>query len=128
MNLNHIALVCSSAENADRFFQTCLGLKKTAIKNLSAEISEKLFNRTEAFQMLYYSNDSLAFEIFVSEQTDRVEKSLGHVCIDVRNREAFIEKCQTEELEVLKIPKGDSLLVFIKDYDGNAYEIKERNS
>lgn len=125
MNLNHIALVSASEAHADRFFQTCLGLNKTASKVLPVELSEQVFNRREEFQLLYYSNDSLAFEVFISKQRDLIDNPLAHICINVKDRELFAEKCEGEGLVVLRIPKGDSLLIFIKDYDGNAYEIKE---
>ncbi|MBU2515632.1 VOC family protein [bacterium] len=125
MNLNHIALVCSSEAKADRFFLACLNLEKTASKILPAELSEKVFNRKEELKILYYGNDLLSFEVFISSQKDLVENSLGHVCINVQDRDLFIKTCEKEELEILKIPKGDSLMIFIKDYDGNMYEIKE---
>ncbi|MBU2643354.1 hypothetical protein KKI24_01500 [bacterium] len=125
MNLNHIALVSTSEENADRFFQTCLGLEKKASKVLPADISEKLFGQKEDFPILYYASDTLSFEIFISRRKEKVKNPLGHICLDVRNREAFAETCASEGLEVLRVPKGNSLLIFVKDFDSNAYEIKE---
>jgi hypothetical protein len=29
------------------------------------------------------------------------------------------------QVEVNRVPKGDRLLTFVKDYDGNLFEIKE---
>ena len=43
---------------------------------------------------------------------------------EVKDREEFIRRCEAMHLEVNRIPKGDTLLTFVKDYDGNLFEIK----
>ncbi len=37
----------------------------------------------------------------------------------------FFGTVSVERVEVKRIPKGDSLLAFIEDYDGNLFEVKE---
>jgi hypothetical protein len=44
----------------------------------------------------------------------------------VENREEFGRKCRDMALTVNRIKKGDSLLMFVADYDGNLFEVKER--
>jgi hypothetical protein len=36
----------------------------------------------------------------------------------------FRKKCRDLDVEISQIPKGDRPLTFIRDYDGNLFEIK----
>ncbi len=63
-----------------------------------------------------------------TSRKDFVDKNLGHTCLEIDDRNAFIKKCEIMEVEILKVPKGESLLVFVRDYDGNFFEIKEKMS
>ena len=46
--------------------------------------------------------------------------------LDVNNMEAFLKKCEAMKVEIIKVTKGESVVIFIKDYDGNFFEIKEK--
>ena len=50
-----------------------------------------------------------------------------HLCLEVEDMEAFVDKCLASGLSVKQVPKGDSLLVFVEDYDKNLFEIKPRS-
>lgn len=124
MRLNHVALVCSSETNSDRFYGQLLGLEKLETKSITAEVSDGIFQVNDPYQMLNYGDDRLKFEIFLSDRRDFVEKQVGHVCIDVDDLDRFLEDCASFEVEVRRVPKGDSHVTFVKDYDGNLFEIK----
>ncbi len=126
MFLNHIALVCSSEENSDRFYQGMLGLKKMQSKIVGADMSAKIFNLKHSYPLINYANEHLKFEIFISEQKDIEIKRISHVCLDVGNMETFLAKCTEMNVEILRIPKGESVYIFVRDYDGNLFEIKEK--
>jgi hypothetical protein len=52
---------------------------------------------------------------------------LRHValtCSSEINSDRIFKKCRDLEVEVSQIPKGDRTLTFIRDYDGNLFEIK----
>ena len=36
-----------------------------------------------------------------------------------------MKRCKAADVAVNRVPKGDRLLTFVKDYDGNLFEIKE---
>ena len=46
---------------------------------------------------------------------------VAHVIANVK----FAKKCEEAGLAVKRIPRGDYMIVFIEDYDGNLFEIKE---
>jgi catechol 2,3-dioxygenase-like lactoylglutathione lyase family enzyme len=126
MRLQHIALVSSSESKSDRFYQDVLGLEKKESKILSSELSKKIFGISRNCKIVNYGNHEIQFEIFISEKGRPKNKTMDHICLDVYDRNLFIQQCNRMKIEVNQIPRGESMLVFIKDYDGNLFEIKEK--
>ncbi|NVM22576.1 MAG: VOC family protein [Desulfobacterales bacterium] len=126
MRLHHLAVVCRSQENADRFYQGVLGLKR--IKNfvLNRELAEQLFDISRKCQVILYGNDNFALEVFVADPVPGKNATFEHFCLEVEDKEEFVKRCEFMHVELRRIPKGEALLTFVKDYDGNLFEIKER--
>jgi len=127
MRLQHIALGCSSENECDRFYQEVLGLEKMKSKTLPAELSNQIFKIDRECKILKYGDHAIKFEIFIDEKGCSEDKTMEHICMEIYDRNLFIQKCSRMNVEVLQIPRGESILVFIKDYDGNLFEIKEIN-
>ncbi len=125
MQLKHIALVSSTEENADRFYQDVLGLNKINEKTIPASLSHDIFNVNAELKIVNYANDALHFEIFISDTHRPQTSSICHVCLGVDKLESFLERCRQSAVEVIQVPKGDALITFIKDVDGALFEIKE---
>ena len=98
-----------------------------ASKKLTSELSKQIFNIDEECSILNYGNHRIKFEIFITEKGCSRESTMAHTCLEVYDRNSFIQKCSKMNVEILQIPKGESVLIFIKDYDGNLFEIKEIN-
>ena len=47
---------------------------------------------------------------------------------EVDKLEAFLKKCEAMKVEIIRVAKGDSIVIFLKDYDGHFFEIKEKKS
>ncbi|MBU2512590.1 VOC family protein [bacterium] len=124
MRYVHTGLVCSSEEKADRFYHDLLGLKKLNVKTLPALLSKSLFNQDTDLQVINYTNDHLHFEIFILAGHETVDNPISHTCIAVADRDGLIQNCKTERVNVIEVPKDDSMLVFISDFDGNFFEVK----
>lgn len=125
MNLHHFAVVCSSIENADTFYKDILGLEKRKDTTITPDLSEQIFGITNECRLLLYSNTDFAVEVFLT-QGDRDRKpSFEHVCLLVEDKKSFTEKCQAGGCEINLVPRGDYFLTFIRDFDGNLFEIKE---
>ena len=125
MRLLHVGLVSGSQKNADHFFKDILGLEKGEKKQLSADLSDAIFGFNRASDFFYYQNESTVFEVFINERKDTVDNQIGHVCLEVVGRDSLAERCENAGLAVKKIDKKGSMLMFIRDFDGNLYEIKE---
>jgi len=126
MRLIHAGLVSSSESEADRFFGGVLGLEKTRKSELPAELARPLFGVDEGCEIVYYEGEDFALEVFLTGRPEIVERRLSHLCLQVANRTEVLGRCAGAGVAVREAPKGDRVVVFIEDGDGNLYEIKER--
>jgi catechol 2,3-dioxygenase-like lactoylglutathione lyase family enzyme len=127
MRLLHVALARSSEATSDRFFQEILGLARTRTKTVPAELCAPLFGRAEEHKLVYYGNENLEIEVFLSGRGDFAETHLGHVCLEVDNAGELLARCAAAGIEVRRAAvRGGSTVIFIADEDGNLFEIKER--
>jgi len=125
MHLRHAGLTCSTEDNADRFYRDFLGLNKSEPKTLPLELSKAIFNLDAELPMINYMDENIHFEIFVSNQASTSQRPIEHLCLAVDDLAGFIAKCRSLQVEVALIPKGDKTLTFIKDFDGNLFEIQQ---
>lgn len=126
MLLKHVALFCKSEEKSDKFYGDLLGLKKENSKVLSKSISEQIFGLSIELKIINYTDNNNHFEIFIGDRIIPDHKKIEHICLEVDDREAFIKKCETMRVDINKVPRENSFILFINDYDGNLFEIKER--
>lgn len=122
--VKHVALVCGSEDNSDRFYNQLLGLTRLNSKTLPAALSRQIFDLDSELKIINYADDDIHFEIFIDGSPREDRTVIEHICLEIEDVAALIEKCYTMGVTNLQIPKGDSLLVFIKDFDGNLFEIK----
>ena len=125
MKLHHLAVVCSTVERADRFFEGVLNLKKIKSGTLDRTFGEQLFDISQECEMILYGNEDFRIEVFVTVSDPKMKAPYVHVCLEVNHRKSFTKKCEEAGLAVKSIPRGDYMIVFIEDYDGNLFEIKE---
>jgi len=125
MDLLHVALTCSSEERADEFYARLLGLEKAQPKVLPAEIDRALFGVDRELTVINYIGKAAHFEVFVCPAALAPGRRIEHVCVAVESLPEFLRKCEELRVEVVRVPKGASLITFVKDTDGNLFEIKQ---
>jgi len=127
MQIGHIALVSSSEEKANRFYMDGLGLKELRSMVIPAGLSKSLFGIDQELKVIDFGDERIKFEVFILKNEGSVPlRKLDHTCLEVEDREALLIKWKRLGFEVLQVPKGDSLVIFLKDGDGNLFEIKEK--
>ena len=126
MQLIHAGLTSHSEAAADRFFGGVLGLEKTRRSALPAALAEPLFGVDQGCEILYYGGGNLLLEIFVTGPRERAAGKIDHLCIEVADRGEVIAKCGEHGFAVREVPKGEDVIVFIEDEDGNLFEVKQR--
>ncbi len=124
MDLLHVALTCSSEEKADRFYAGLLGFKKSDPEFLPKELSSDIFGIDAGVKKIYYNGESLRLEIFIYNRYQNKSCLFNHICFEVENFERFLEKCRRSAVDIIQVPKGGYTVTFIKDFDGNMFEIK----
>ena len=128
MTTVHVGLVCSSEENADSFYGDLLGLKKAEPRMLPQTLSSAIFNIDTELKIINYSGNGSHFEVFIRSQGGKKEQPVEHVCIEVEDLAGFLKRGRAMNMRILQVPKGDSLISFIFDPDGNLFELKEKKS
>ena len=127
MILQHMALTCSSEKKSDKFYKNLLGLRKLEPKTLPSTLSQAIFKVDSELKVINYMDEYVHFEIFITFPYSNNISQIGHVCLAVKNLEAFLGRCRSMDVEIVQVPKGDALITFVRDYDGNLFEIKEKN-
>lgn len=128
MDFVHTGSPASSEEKADRFYAGILGLEKLPPKTLARDISRNIFGIDRELLVLNYRDKTVHYEILVYPDYKAPEKQITHTCIRVPGLKDFVDKCNGAGLKVVQVPKGDAVLTFISDYDGNLFEVKEQPS
>jgi catechol 2,3-dioxygenase-like lactoylglutathione lyase family enzyme len=123
----HSGLGSVSLENTDLFYGRLLGLERTEPKTLPRETVAALFGVETDLTMVYYQNETSQFELFVHPDLkcfNGARGNVSHDCIQVEGKDGFVEQCEKSGCEVLQVSKGDKVLTFVKDLDGNLFELK----
>ena len=121
----HIALLYSDRKKAEIFFNKILGIELSKSFTLSKELSKEIFNIDEKVTVDVYSNSDNYFEVFITSK--KTNYSYEHTCIEVNNKDDFFNRCRTYKIEPIFVKKGEKYLMFIRDFSGNLFEIKEKN-
>ena len=122
--LKHVALQYSDKEKADIFFLKILGLQLKKTFTISKNLTFEIFGIKKDILIIVYENENTCFEIFITNKKN--ESNFEHTCIQINNKEEFIERCKKYGIKPLLVKKGEKTLHFIKDFAGNIFEIKEK--
>ena len=123
----HSGLGSVSIAHTDLFYGRLLGLERTEPRTLPRETAEALFGVETDLTMVYYQDANSQFELFVHPDLASFNGARGNVshdCIQIEDKEAFVEECEKSGCQVLQLPKGNKVLTFVKDLDGNLFEVK----
>jgi len=128
MKVRHIGLVCSSEDNADRFFGEALGLKKSETRPLPRALAQAAFEVDFESKLLNYLSEAVHFEVIIDPRHEPKSKPIEHVSLEVDDLPAFLERCRRAGAAVRRVPRGEDYLTFVLDADHNLYEIKEKKT
>lgn len=124
VTVHHVALQCRDRQGAVDFFTRVLGLQLVKSFFLSRELSAEIFNVDEKVEVLVFENQDVYFEVFISERL--IDPGFTHVCVSVSDVELFLDRCKQVGVESFFVEKGGKQLLFVRDVDGNLFEIKKR--
>ena len=124
-NLKHIGIHSSSIENAIKFYKGLLDFKIAYEFDVESELAVKIFEIASDFHVIMFEKNELFIEVFISPKFSEEKKTINHFCIEIKNRDNFIDKCRRNNVDVISIERVDRVTIFLKDYDGNLIEVKD---
>ncbi|MBN1633880.1 MAG: VOC family protein [Ignavibacteria bacterium] len=123
MKLNHIGLNIQRKEEGVDFYQNILGFNLEHQFKLSPFLAEKIFCMGKRDEVFLYKKESLQFELFIN--SENTTPGFTHICIEVKDREKIVKKCENAGYPVTRIPRNDKPdILFIRDKAGNIFELK----
>jgi catechol 2,3-dioxygenase-like lactoylglutathione lyase family enzyme len=125
MKLKHTSVVCSSEEKAERFYGGILGLERAKDFVIDKDLTRAIFDREGDCRIIAYGSEEITIEVFIpSRLPETVQPHFVHICLEVEDPERFLASCEEEGLEVRRVPRGEKKVCFVRDLDGNLFEIK----
>ncbi len=128
MRIIHVGLACSSLEKAEKFYGELLGLKRSELKTIDQATARTLFGQDKEITYFSYFNESLSLELFLMKQQAVPLPAPAHVSLEVENLEELLKRSVSSGVMVKTLFRGEKRIVFISDFDGNLFEIKEARS
>lgn len=125
MEIVHYSLACSSIDNADCFYIGCLEFEKKATKSLFADLSKTFFGLDQELVILNYARNNILFEIIIHEKQEPKLNPIEHICLNVENKTELLMKINALGLKKVQKQKGEKIITFVSDFDGNLFEIIE---
>ena len=128
VELKHVALTIDSKEHAVQFYEQVLDGNLIREFEINPDLVNQIFSITVAgdIPVMVFEIDLIQFEIFIVSDL-KITDRFDHVCISVYDMNQFKKQCLKHKLPVSVIPKGQKELVFIKDFIGNLFEIKQKD-
>jgi catechol 2,3-dioxygenase-like lactoylglutathione lyase family enzyme len=117
-------LECLDREKAEVFFTKILKIPRVKSFTVSEHLSERIFGIARVVEVDVYDKAGVRFEIFFPPSCGKI--GYGHVCVEVDDKEEFMERCKRHGVEPLMLKEEGKDLLFVRDFSGNLYEIKEK--
>ncbi len=125
MQLNHVGIINKSEEQALKFYNEFLGLKKTREILLAPELSEQLFCHSKVIKVLVFENEGLKIEVFISD-FQAEDPNFTHFGIMVDNISEISENARRSNVNLIIGTHKDKTVYFLKDFSGNLIEVKQK--
>ncbi len=126
MELNHLGVTNTSAEQAIRFYQDFLGLEKTREILLPPELSVQLFSLFQEIKVLVFEKPGIKIEVFISD-FQHANPNFTHFCMTLDNFSEVTEKAKRLHVDLIVGKHKDKTVYFLKDFSGNLIEIKQKS-
>ncbi len=123
MKLDHLALSIKNANEVDLFYEKLLGFKQIRKFTVDAELAFKIFSRLQATTVYLMEGNGIHLELFLDPESRPI--NFNHYCFTFPDREAFIKEAEKQNAQLIRIPKENRELIFLKDPSGNTFEIKK---
>ncbi len=123
--IDHICIEVSSAERCREIFEDVLSLTRAYSFEIDVEFMSRMFGLNTACEAVVYSAGDIKIEVFIRPAMEKTGGRISHLCMLLPNREKVLKSAHEKGFDVLHHPRDGRPLYYIRDHDGNLYEIKE---
>jgi len=120
----HVALEVTDKNKAEIFFSQVLNIPKTGDFVINKNLCKDIFGIEKETEVIKFKKGILEFEVFVTCR--RGFNTYSHVCLNVDDKNEVIKRCEKLGVKTIIVKKGCKELLFVKDFSGNLFEIKEK--
>jgi len=124
VSIDHLAVCFSSRAHADAVLSTCLGMTKLREFSIDASMSNAFFDRDMPMDISVYGDEVRLFEAFILPEGAPVPPPT-HCCLNVDDLQSVLRKARELRIEIRTAWVRDHDVYFLKDFDGNLYELKQ---
>ncbi len=126
MVFDHVGIMNEDEDGAARFYRDILGLDKVRESSVTPELARQLFAIGREVKMVVYRKEDLTVEIFIVPGFSRPSPSVPHLCLQVTDLAALLEKVKREGAKVISAERGGRTVWFVEDFSGNRIELKQQ--
>jgi len=120
----HAGITIYDEKDIEAFYRDLLGFAVEREFALESGLNRRLFGRGEEVPITLLVRGGDRIELFLAESRRRDD--YAHLCVDVEDRELFLERIRAKGYPCTVIERGGSPLVFVEDRSGNRFEIKQK--
>jgi catechol 2,3-dioxygenase-like lactoylglutathione lyase family enzyme len=125
MQLNHIGLNISGESEVRNFYEAILGFEPVRDIPIPRTIAENFFHEQTETRAFLVKNGNLALELFLYGNANST--GFAHLCIETDDREKIARLCKKNGYPVMRMQRENKPdLLFIKDRQGNIFELKNK--
>ena len=124
IDIHHIAIQRSNRSRTIEFFEKLLGYKLIKNSLLPSILSKEIFDIDGKVEMLNFADGNISIEVFITDR--KIDNGFAHICLFVEDIENFILQCKKINLKPFSIDKDGREIFFVRDEDGNLFEIKQK--
>ena len=122
----HAGVCASTVERAEKVFEDLFGFERIKDFQAPPELMDNLFGVNESVRVMVYDAGPIMLEVFVSPAQAGRTGGYTHLCLAIADKEALIRNAADAGFAIRRHERPDgSHIVFLRDEDGNLYEIKE---
>ena len=123
--IDHVCIEVSSKKNCREVFEAVLDLKPAYSFQIEKEFMERMFEVHNSCEAVVYKAGDTKIEVFIRPEMEKPGRRTSHLCLLMPDRKRVLKSAEERGLTLLHHPRDGRPLYYIRDNDGNLYEIKE---